>query len=317
MTMIDRRAALAMVAAGLASPLRAAPLRYTIDPQPVAPDLWVVRGKDAAIDGANGGAIANISILRTAIGTVLVDCGPSLRYGQQLKAAAEALTGMPVTRVYLTHLHPDHIYGAAAFDRSIVAATPALARSLETLGPSFSDGMYRLLGDWMRGTEFAAPGKVLGEDHETFGDRRLDLYPLAGHSEADLAIVDDETGVLIAGDLIFHDRAPSTPHADIGRWLASLDRLGTIRYRTVIPGHGPIDPTPSAAIDQTRGWLSWLRETLDRAVAEGLDPVEAGNLPIPERFAALKAARYELQRSVAHFFSRIEEQALPRIDLKR
>jgi len=317
MTIIDRRAALAIFAAGLATPLRAAPLRYTIDPQLVAPDLWVVRGVDGPIDGANGGAIANISILRTTAGTVLVDCGPSLRYGQQLKTVAEALTGMPVIRVYLTHLHPDHIYGAAAFDRSIVAATPALARSLETLGPSFSDSMYRLLGDWMRGTEFAAPGKVLAEDHETFGHRRLDLYPLAGHSEADLAIVDNGTGVLIAGDLIFHDRAPSTPHADIGRWLASLDRLGSIGHRAVIPGHGPIDPTSSAAIGQTRDWLSWLRDTLERAVAEGLDPVETGNLAIPERLAALKAARYELQRSVAHFFSRIEEQALPRVDLRR
>ena len=317
MTMIDRRAALALLAAGVAAPLRAAPLRYRIDPQPIAPDLWVVRGVDAPIDDINGGAIANVSILRTTAGTVLVDCGPSLRYGRQLKAVAEALTGKPVIRVYLTHLHPDHIYGAAAFDRSIVSATPALARSLETLGPSFSDGMYRLLGDWMRGTEFAAPGKVLDEDHETFGDRRLDLYPLAGHSEADLAIVDSATGVLIAGDLVFHDRAPSTPHADIARWLASLDRLGTISHRMVIPGHGPIDPTPGAAIDQTRDWLSWLRDTLDRAVAEGLDAVEAGNLAIPDRFAALKAARYELQRSVAHFFSRIEEQALPRVDLRQ
>lgn len=316
MTTIDRRTALAILAAGLATPLRAAPLRYTIDPQPVAPDLWVVRGVDAPISDANGGAIANISVLRTMVGTVLVDCGPSLRYGHQLKTVAEALTGMPVIRVYLTHLHPDHIYGAGAFDRSIVAATPALAKWLETLGPSFSDGMYRLLGDWMRGTEFAAPGKVLGEDHEMFGDRRLNLYPLVGHSDADLAILDSETGMLIAGDLVFHDRAPSTPHADIGRWLTSLDRLGTIGHRAVIPGHGPIDPTPGVAIDQTRDWLSWLRETLDRAVADGLDAVEAGNLAIPGRFATLKAARYELQRSVAHFFSRIEEQTLPRVDVR-
>lgn len=317
MTIPDRRTVLALLAAGIAAPLRAAPPTYEIDPLPVAPGLWVARGADAPIAGSNGGAIANITILKTSAGTVLVDCGPSLRYGQQLRIVAEKLTGQPVVRVYMTHLHPDHIYGAGAFDRAVLAATPALAQSLQTLGPSFSDGMYRLLGDWMRGTEFTAPGTILTGDHEVFGDRRLDLHPLAGHSAADLAIVDRATGTLIAGDLVFHDRAPSTPHADIATWLTSLDRLGSLDRDRVIPGHGPIDPTPDAAIAQTRDWLVWLRDTLTRAVADGLDPVEAGNVAIPDRFASLRAGRYELQRSVAHFYATLEEQELPRVDFKR
>lgn len=315
--MIDRRTTVALLTAAVAMPLRAAPLIYRIEPRPVATGLWVVRGADEPIAASNGGAIANITILDTGAGAVLVDCGPSLRYGRQLKIVAEQLTGKPVVRVYMTHLHPDHIYGAGAFDPAIVAATPALAQSLQTLGTSFSDGMYRLLGDWMRGTEFSPPGTVLRDDHETFGDRRLDFYPLAGHSAADLAILDRATGTLIAGDLVFHDRAPSTPHADIGRWLTSLDRLGRLDHRRLIPGHGPVDPTPTIAIDQTRDWLRWLRDSLAQAVAEGLDPVEAGNIAIPGRFASLKAARYELQRSVAHFYAALEEQELPRVDLRR
>jgi hypothetical protein len=56
---------------------------------------------------------------------------------------------------------------------------------------------------------------------------------------------------------------------------------------------------------------------LARAVADGLDPVEAGNLAIPGRFASIEAARYELQRSVAHFYAGLEEQELPRIDFRR
>jgi hypothetical protein len=32
-------------------------------------------------------------------------------------------------------------------------------------------------------------------------------------------------------------------------------------------------------------------------VAQGLDMVEAGDLPIPPRFARVAAARYELERS--------------------
>jgi hypothetical protein len=41
---------------------------------------------------------------------------------------------------------------------------------------------------------------------------------------------------------------------------------------------------------------------------------EAGDLPIPPRFAGMAAARYELQRSVSHFYPTIEAALLPRID---
>lgn len=314
--MIDRRLALAGLLGAVALPAWAQPLAYTITPEQVADGLWVVRGVDAPIAPGNGGAIANITILATEAGTVLVDCGPSLRYGRALKTAAEALTGNPVVRVYLTHLHPDHVYGAAAFAPAIVAATPQLASLLAREGAGFSDGMYRLLGDWMRGTEFVAPGVILAADHETFGTRRLRLLPLAGHSAADLALLDEATGTLIAGDLVFHDRAPSTPHADLAQWRAALATLKALDHRRVVPGHGPVDPSPAAAIDQTRDWLDWLAASLRASVAAGDDNVAAGTVAIPPRFAAMKAARYELQRSVSHFYPRLEAELLPRIDDK-
>lgn len=315
--MPDRRAVLAGLLGMVALPARAQRLDYAIAPQPVADGLWVVRGKDGAIETANGGAIANITILATDAGTVLVDCGPSLRYGTALKTAAEALTGKPVVRVYLTHLHPDHIYGAGAFAPDIVAATPQLAALLTREGAGFSDGMYRLLGDWMRGTEFSAPGVILSADHETFGARRLRLLPLAGHSPADLAILDEATGTLIAGDLVFHDRAPSTPHADLARWHAALATLKTLDHRSVVPGHGPLDPTPRAAIDQTGDWLDWLEASLLASASAGADDVAAGMVAIPERFAAMQGARYELERSISHFYPGLEARLLPRIDSNR
>ncbi|MDR6850419.1 MULTISPECIES: quinoprotein relay system zinc metallohydrolase 1 [Sphingomonas] len=315
--MINRRIALAGLLGAIALPVRAQPLAYRITPEKIAEGLWVVRGVDAPIAMANGGAIANITILATEAGTVLVDCGPSLRYGNALRHAAEALTGKPVVRLYLTHLHPDHIYAAAAFAPGIVAATPQLATLLKSEGAGFSDGMYRLLGDWMRGTEFTLPGTILAADHETFGTRRLRLLPLAGHSPADLAILDEASGTLIAGDLVFHDRAPSTPHADLAKWHTALKTLAALGHKCVVPGHGPIDPTPTAAIDQTRDWLDWVTATLRAAVAAGEDNVAAGNVAIPARFATLQSARYELQRSVSHFYPGLEAELMPRIDAKR
>lgn len=314
--MLHRRSVIAGLLGAAAAPAFAQALEYRIVPEKIADGLWVVRGVDGAIEMANGGAIANITIIATEAGTVLVDCGPSLRYGTALKKMAEALAGKPVVRVYMTHLHPDHIYGAAAFAPGILAATPRLADLLKSEGVEFSAGMYRLLGDWMRGTEFTSPRILLTGDSETFGSRRLRLLPLAGHSAADLAILDEVTGTLIAGDLVFHDRAPSTPHADLSKWRAALATLKALGHQRVVPGHGPVDPTPSAAIDQTRDWLDWVEATLRAAVAAGQDGVEAGNTPIPARFASMKAARYELQRSVSHLYPGLEAELLPRIDAK-
>ena len=99
------------------------------------------------------------------------------------------------------------------------------------------------------------------------------------------------TGTLIAGDLLFLDRAPSTPTANLARWRESLDALAKLPHKAAIPGHGPFDPGGTRAIAQTRDWLDWLDATLRTAVQSGLDMVEAGALPIPDRFATMAAAR--------------------------
>lgn len=314
--MIDRRTLIGAALAVATSPALGQALAYRLAPERIGDGLWLVRGADAPIERGNGGAIANIVLMATDAGAVLVDAGPSLRYGEALQTLAKSLTGKAVTRVYLTHLHPDHTYGDAAFAPGEIAATPALIEKLRRDGAGFSDGMYRLLGDWMRGTELHLPGHPITTAEETVGGRSFALLPLAGHSASDLAIVDRATGTLIAGDLVFHDRAPSTPHATLATWRTSLATLKALDHRTVVPGHGPYDPTPAAAIDQTRDWLDWLERALADAVKAGLDMVEAGTMPIPPRFAGMKAARYELERSVAHLYPALEAALLPRVDAR-
>lgn len=310
---LDRRA---LLLAGLLTPAAAFAEKFAGKYNPVAEQIadgvWMVRGTDEAIAFANGGAIANSAIIATDAGAVLFDPGVSREHGLALGAMAQRLTGRAVGRVYISHLHPDHAMGAAAFDPALVHALPATRAELERDGEGFSDAMYRLLADWMKGTAIVLPQGDVTEGQAQFGGRSFRLLALKGHSGVDLALLDEATGTLIAGDLVFHDRAASTPHASLPDWRASLDRLAATPHKLLVPGHGPID-RDGAAITQTRDWLDWIDATLRDAVTRGLDMSEAGDIPIPPRFSTLKAARYELQRSVSHFYPGLEAELLPRL----
>jgi quinoprotein relay system zinc metallohydrolase 1 len=316
--MIARRAvllgALALPVMGPAV-LRAQGFAGTYAPEatPIGDGIWLVRGADEALGFDNGGAIANCIIMASDAGAILVDTGPSLAFGEALGALARRLTGTPVARIYITHLHPDHSFGNGAFPEAAIHALPETRAELERDGAGFSDAMYRLLHGWMAGTELVLPQGDATSGEVTFGGRRLELLALSGHAEGDLALRDIATGTLIAGDLVFHDRAPATPHADFAAWHGALDRLEAVPHRQLVPGHGPLCGD-GAAIAQTRDWLTWLETSLQAAVASGLDMAEAANLPIPDRFGRMAGARYELTRSVSHFYPRLEAALLPRID---
>jgi quinoprotein relay system zinc metallohydrolase 1 len=307
---LSRRQLLAGVAA---TPLAAAAPAYQLRWQAVAPGVWAVLGADQAIAMPNGGAIANIGIIATSAGAVLFDAGTSHRQGLALAALARRLAGQPVARVFLSHLHPDHSFGASAFPAAMVAATPAVAAQVQGDAAGFSAGLYRLLGDWMRGTDVPRPGLPAVAGPLELGGRRLQLLTLSGHSASDLVLLDESSGTLFTGDLVFHNRAPATPHADLAGWRAALDTLAGLGHTRVVPGHGPVDETPGTAIAQTRAWLDWLEPALATAMEQGLSMVEAGELPIPARFAGMAMARYELQRSVSHYWPGLEAARVPRL----
>jgi quinoprotein relay system zinc metallohydrolase 1 len=293
----------------------AAPLAYKLEPRRLADGIWMIAGAQEAIDSSNGGAIANIVILDSSEGAIVVDTGPSRRYGEALAKLARELTGKDVARVYITHFHPDHVFGNQAFEAARIAAPKGVIDGLRKLGDDFSTAMYHAVGDWMRGTEPVLPTRVVEIGLEEIGDRRLRLLPLAGHTSSDLAIFDERSGLIIAGDLVFLDRAPTTPHAEIGRWRVALATLGGIPHSLLVPGHGPAEPS-GRGIDQTRRWLDTIDELIRDAFDRGLTMTETAALPLPEWTGSIALARYELERSVAHIFPKLEAKELPRVDGK-
>ncbi|MCB1505320.1 MAG: quinoprotein relay system zinc metallohydrolase 1 [Hyphomicrobiaceae bacterium] len=318
---ISRRAALERLAAVAALPLivgafdeaAAAPLNYSLKPVAITEGVWVLYGVPEAIDRNNGGAIANVTIFDTSDGAVIVDSGPSKRFGLSLVECARSLTGKGVARVYLTHFHPDHVFGNQAFEAQALAAPQGVIDGLATLGEDFASAMYHAAGDWMRGTELVLPGKVVIDGVEEIGGRRFVTTVLAGHTNSDLIVREATSGVVVAGDLVFLDRAPTTPHADLPKWRSSLEHIARIDAQHIVPGHGPVEDGFRGAV-QTREWLAIVEETIREAFERGLSMNEAMTSPLPDWTKSIALARYEFERSVMHFYPKLEAGNWPRVD---
>lgn len=285
---------------------------YSLTPQQIAPGVYLFEGATEHFTRDNKGDIANTGFIITEDGVLVFDTGPSRNYGQSMRLAIGMVTDKPIKAVYISHHHPDHFLGNQAF-----ADVPihALEHTIETIrrdGDAVTDNLYRLVGTPMAGTEPLEPSALVTLGRETIGGREIELIAAGGHGggeHADLMLLDHTSGVLFAGDLVFHDRAPTTPNAELDEWHAALDRIEQLDFRVLVPGHGPAARGPEP-IQQTRDYLLWLEDHLHDAAAAGLDAAEVLYLELPERFQHMGVLAQEYRRSVAHLYPDIERATL-------
>ncbi|MEK1943448.1 MAG: quinoprotein relay system zinc metallohydrolase 1 [Pseudomonas sp.] len=286
---------------------------YHLQPRQIAADTWLLEGSRDNFDKTNGGNIVNTGFIVTTAGVVVIDTGPSKHYGEAMRQAITSVTQQPVVLVLLTHHHPDHVLGNQAFTDVPIAALDGTKKLLAEQGNAMAENMYRLVGDWMRGTEVVLPTQTVTEGARQIGNHRLRLLALSGHTGADLAVLDENSGVLFAGDLVFYQRALTTPNSPgLDVWLKDLDTLQALPWKQIVPGHGPVasDAQPFA---QMRDYLGWLDGLLRDSAARGDDMNEVIRAPIPARFDGVNLSRYELVRSVSHLYPRYEQKILPQL----
>lgn len=278
---------------------------YHLQPKKIAADTYVFVGALENFDYQNNGNIVNTGFIVTDDGVVVIDTGPSRLYGEAMRAAIAQVTDQPVVQVYVTHAHPDHFLGDQAFADVPIAALPGTIRTIHAVGEDLANNLYYLVGGAMRGTRALAPTQEVTPGVRQFGSHKLELIAGAGHTSADLAILDHSTGVLFAGDLAFYQRAPTTPNADLSQWFASIQRLAGQKFSVLVPGHGPVARGP-APLTQTAAYLHWLSDRLHEGAAHGLSMVEMMFKPLPVPWHDLAVEPQEYRRSVSDLYPAIE-----------
>ena len=203
-------------------------LDYKLAARALADGVYVVEGANADFAPANGCNIINTGFIVTGTGVLVINTGPSKLYGEQFRALIARTTREPVAQVLHLNLHPDYFLGSQAFADVPRAATAATRAGMQREARPYEDNLYRLCGDWMKGTQALLPQQDIAPGPLRIGAREFELRELAGHTASDLVLIDKTSGVVFAGGLVFHQRLPTTPHAEPKRWLTSLDALAPL-----------------------------------------------------------------------------------------
>lgn len=290
----------------------AAPFDYGLKLVQIAEDTWFIEGLTEDFSVENGGNIVNTAFIATGDGVLVLDTGVSRRYGEALRAAIRSVTDEPIRRVINSHHHPDHFLGNQAFKDVPIAALAETQKQIRHHGDSFAENMYRLTGDWMRGTEVVLPTETIEPGVEQMGRHRLEWIRMGGHSGADLVLFDHTTGVLFPFDLVFHQRALTTPHTPgLQPWREEIARLRAYPFKLIVPGHGPL-VRDQRALDQMDAYLEWLDRTLTDAAEQGLSMTEVMQIPAAPRFEDVALRQVEFERTVFHLYPAYEEAAFER-----
>jgi quinoprotein relay system zinc metallohydrolase 2 len=303
------RAALTLAAAPL---LRSFPARAddAAEAAEIAPGIFVHQGRYEVQSPDNRGDMANASFVVGNDCVAVIDTLGSAVAGRELLTAIRAATNKPIRYVINTHMHPDHVFGNAAFkaDAPTFVGHYKLARGLGSRAERYLAINKEMLGpEAFEGIEIILPTlKVEDKTSLDLGGRTLTLEPQrTAHTDNDLTITDSATNTLFLGDLLFSVHVP-TLDGSIKGWLALIDELKTRNAARVVPGHGPHAMELPEAFDPEERYLTDIANDVRRLIKEGKTLEDATKTAGFEDRDAWKLFDHYHVRNVSAAFAELE-----------
>jgi glyoxylase-like metal-dependent hydrolase (beta-lactamase superfamily II) len=308
-------AAVAVVAsvllAGCASVVasRAAP-GSTIE---VAPGVYMVQGAPGEVDANNLGRVGNAGFIIGDNGVLAIDTGTSYRHGVALLAAIRRVTDKPVRMALVTHTRQEFLFGATAYREQAIPIQMhrQAAGLMQSRCERCLKTLNQLLGaEAMQGTTMWTPDREFDASHTIDAIGRSVRVLHFGHSSGpgDVAVLDEQSGVLFAGGLLDHLRIPDVQDCDLDAWTAALRALRTQGVQVIVPGHGPV--ASADAIDAQARYLDQLRARLLALLQSG-----AALSEVPDATALPEFARWDQyetihRRNASILFVRFEREQM-------
>jgi glyoxylase-like metal-dependent hydrolase (beta-lactamase superfamily II) len=209
----------------------------------------------------------------TADGVALIDSGASTQGAQSIEAAVRAVSDKPIRWVVNLGVQDHRWLGNAYFaDRG--AKIVALKRTVDTQKHYAAEHLAlvsNILKDRFAGTRALTAPEPVEADAAGFelGGVEFQLKWLGdAHYRGDAVLFLPQSGVLFAGDVVFHDRMLGVwPHSPVEDWRDTFRAMEKLPARVVVPGHG--NPGDLAKARQDTGdYLDFLVDKVARAARD-------------------------------------------------
>ena len=274
-------------------------------------------------------------LLEAEDGWTLVDTGLSLPDSDE--AFAEVARELPVSRIVITHFHPDHVGGAQQAQAATGAPVYQGALDYEQCAHVWgNDDWPQVIADWFLANgvppavanELLEAGSVYAPFIRYVRDPTLlqpgdvvggwEVVATPGHADGHLCLLRD--GVLVAGDHLLPRITPAVglyPDSrpdPLGDYLDSLERTAALGLRLALPGHGEPMHDPK---ERARAILVHHRERLEEtAAALGPEPRTGYEVSYPLFGADLNPAarRFAVAETLSHLERLVREGGARRHD---
>lgn len=239
----------------------------------VAPGVFVHQGRYELQSPENKGDMANTSFVVGSESVAVIDTLGSAKVGRQLRAAIKSVTDRPIRYVINSHMHPDHVFGNAAFkeDNPQFVGHHKLARGLSERANQYLRASKDMLGaEAFEGCEIILPTVRVEDRLELdLGGRSLICEAQkTAHTDNDLIVTDSATDTVFLADLLFSGAIP-TLDGSIRGWLSLLEQLEHRKAARVVPGHGPHAMHLPEAIYPEKNYWSVVASDVRKLIKDG------------------------------------------------
>lgn len=269
------------VSAGRAAALVIAllsPLAHAVEVrfEPVADGVYAFIGEPGARTMANEALNANLGLVVTPEGALLIDSGATLQGAQQIHDAVRRVTSQPVRWVINTGGQDHRWLGNAYFKAqgAELIAHAAAETDMRDRGSDQLQALRSVLGPKADGTVPTLPTRwIRGSDERlAFGGVVVELKHRGGaHTPGDMLVWLPAQRVLFSGDVVYVDRLLGVlPMSRTRLWLATFAEIERLNPERIVPGHGRVCGLARAQAE-TRDYLVALRAHMKKAVDDGTD----------------------------------------------
>lgn len=248
----------------------------TVEFQRVADGVYAHVGDTGPRTADNEGLNANIGLVVTAAGAVLIDSGATFQSARQIAEAARKVTAQPIRWVVNTGGQDHRWLGNGYFQAqgAELIAHAAGEADMKNRGNDHLQALKAVLGAKADGTVPTLPSRWL-----QLPDERLELGGVVfefkhrggAHTPGDTMVWLPQKNVLFTGDVVYVDRMLGVlPVSNTKSWLVTFAVIEQLNPAVLVPGHGRVTNLATAKAD-TRAVLLALRTHMKKAVDDGTD----------------------------------------------